>query len=105
MQKSKLAVWGGLKIAMKRREAKSKGEMERYTHMNAEFQRIARRDKKAFLSHQCKEIEENKLDIISFNLVATNCKLARVDIRRFLTQILLLNIILVFCWCGYFLRT
>ena len=105
MQKSKLAVWGGLKIAMKRREAKSKGEMERYTHMNAEFQRIARRDKKAFLSHQCKEIEENKLDIISFNLVATNCKPARVDIRRFLTQILLLNIILVFCWCGYFLRT
>ena len=59
MQKSKLAVWGGLKIAMKRREAKSKGEMERYTHMNAEFQRIARRDKKAFLSEQCKEIEEN----------------------------------------------
>ena len=54
-----MAVWGGLKIAMKRREAKSKGEMERYTHMNAEFQRIARRDKKAFLSHQCKEIEEN----------------------------------------------
>ena len=44
---------------MKRREAKSKGEKERYTHLNAEFQRIARRDKKAFLSHQCKEIEEN----------------------------------------------
>ena len=43
---------------MKRREAKSKGEMERYTHLNAEFQRIARRDKKAFLSDQCKEIEE-----------------------------------------------
>ena len=45
---------------MKRREAKSKGEKERYTHLNAEFQRIARRDKKAFLSDQCKEIEENK---------------------------------------------
>ena len=43
----------------KRREAKSKGEKERYTHLNAEFQRIARRDKKAFLGDQCKEIEEN----------------------------------------------
>ena len=48
-----------LQIAEKRREAKGKGEDERYTHLNAEFQRIARRDKKAFLSHQCKEIEEN----------------------------------------------
>ena len=48
-----------LYIAMKRREAKIKGEKERYTHLNAEFQRIARRDKKAFLSDQCKEIEEN----------------------------------------------
>ena len=53
-----MAVWGGLKIAVKRREAKSKGERERYKHLNAEFQRIARRDKKAF-SDQCKEIEEN----------------------------------------------
>ena len=44
---------------MKRREVKSKGEKERHTHLNAEFQRIARRDKKAFLSNQCKEIEEN----------------------------------------------
>ena len=44
---------------MKRREAKSKGEKERYMHLNAEFQRIARRDKKAFLSDQCKEIEQN----------------------------------------------
>ena len=44
---------------MKRREVKSKGEKERYSHLNAEFQRIARRDKKAFLSDQCKEIEEN----------------------------------------------
>ena len=44
---------------MKKREAKSKGEKEKYTHLNAEFQRIARRDKKAFLSDQCKEIEEN----------------------------------------------
>ena len=48
-----------LQIAVKRREAKSKGEMETYTHLNAEFQRIPRRDKKAFLSDQCKEIEEN----------------------------------------------
>ena len=49
-----------LQIAVKRREAKSKGEKERYTHLNAEFQRIATKDKKAFLSDQCKEIEENK---------------------------------------------
>ena len=48
-----------LQIAVKRREAKGKGEKERYTHLHAEFQRIARRDKKAFLSDQCKEIEEN----------------------------------------------
>ena len=48
-----------LQIAVKRREAEGKGEQERYTHLNAEFQRIARRDKKAFLSDQCKEIEEN----------------------------------------------
>ena len=49
----------GLQIALKRREAKGKGEKERYTHLNAEFQRIARRDKKAFLRDQCKEMEEN----------------------------------------------
>ena len=48
-----------LQIAVKRREAKSKGEKERYSHLNAEFQSIARRDKKTFLSDQCKEIEEN----------------------------------------------
>ena len=47
-----------LQIAQKRREAKGKGEKEKYTHLNAEFQRIARRDKKAFLSDQCKETEE-----------------------------------------------
>ena len=61
-QKWKKAKWlseEALQIAVKRREAKSKGEKERYTHLNAEFQRIARRDKKAFLSNQCKEIEEN----------------------------------------------
>ena len=48
-----------LQIAVKRREAKSRGEKERYSHLNAEFQRIARRDKKAYLSDQCKEIAEN----------------------------------------------
>ena len=61
-KKSKKANWlseGALQIAAKRREAKSKGEKERYTHLNTEFQRIARRDKKAFLSDQCKEIDEN----------------------------------------------
>ena len=57
--KSKMAIWGGLTNSCERREVKSKGEKERYTHLNAEFQRIARRDKKAFLSDQWKEIEEN----------------------------------------------
>ena len=51
-----MAVWAGLKITKKRREAKGKGEKERYTHLNAEFQRIARRDERAFLSDQRKEI-------------------------------------------------
>ena len=59
MQKSKMAVWGGLINSVKRREVKSKGEKQRYKHLNAEFQRIARRDKKAFLGDQCKEIGEN----------------------------------------------
>ena len=62
-KKCKKAKWlseKALHIAEKRREAKSKGEKERYTHLNAEFQRIARRNKKAFLSDQCKKIEENK---------------------------------------------
>ena len=61
-KKCKKAKWlseEALKIAVKRREGKSKGEKERHTHLNAEFQRIARRDKKGFLSDQCKEIEEN----------------------------------------------
>ena len=60
-KKCKKAKWSeeALQIAEKRKEAKGKGEKERYTHLNAEFQRIARRDKKAFLSDQCKEIEEN----------------------------------------------
>ena len=58
-RKAKWLSGEALKIAVKRREAKSKGEKERYKHLNAEFQRIAWRDKKAFLSDQCKEIEEN----------------------------------------------
>ena len=61
-KKCKKAKWlsgEALQIAVKRREAKSKGEKERHKHLNAEFQRIARRDKKAFLSDQCKEIVEN----------------------------------------------
>ena len=59
MQKKKRLSEEALQRAMKRREVKNKGEKERYTHLNAEFQRIARRDKKAFLRDQCKEIEEN----------------------------------------------
>jgi len=59
MQKAKWLSEEALQIAEERREAKGKGEKERYTHLNAEFQRIARRDKKVFLSDQCKEIEEN----------------------------------------------
>ena len=59
MQKGKWLSEKVLKIAEKRREAKGKGEKERYTHLNSEFQRLARRAKKAFLSNKCKEIEEN----------------------------------------------
>ena len=58
-KKAKWLSGEALQIAVKRREAKSKGEKERHKHLNAEFQRIARRDKKAFFSNQCKEIEEN----------------------------------------------
>ena len=74
-KKCKKAKWlseEDLQIAVKRREAKSKGEKERYKHLNAEFQRIARKDKKAFLSDQCKEIEANnrmgKIEISSREL-------------------------------------
>ena len=59
MKKEKWLSEEGLQMAMKRREVKGKGEKERYTHLNAEFQRIARRDKKAFLGDQCKELEES----------------------------------------------
>ena len=63
-KKCKKAKWlsgEALQIAVERREVKSKGEKERYKHLNAEFQRMARRDKKAFFSYQCKEIEENNI--------------------------------------------
>ena len=70
-KKYKKAKWmseEALQIAVKRREGKSKGEKERYTHLNAEFQRIARRDKKDFLSDQCKEVEENNTMGMTRNL-------------------------------------
>ena len=54
-----MAVWGGLTNSSEKKRSKKKGEKERYKHLNAEFQRIARRDKKAFFRDQCKEIEEN----------------------------------------------
>ena len=60
MQKPKWLSEEALQIAVKRREAKNKGEKERFAHLNAEFQRIARRDKKVFFNDQCKEIEESK---------------------------------------------
>ena len=74
-KKCKKAKWlskEALQIAMKRREVKSKGEKERYTHVNAEFQRIARRDKKTFLSNQYKEIEWERLEISSRKLYQGN---------------------------------
>ena len=71
INKCKKAKWlseEALQISLKRREAKSKGEKERYSHLNAEFQGIARRDKKAFLSDQCKEIEENNRMVMTRDL-------------------------------------
>ena len=59
MQKRKMAVWGGLTNSCEKMKSKKLGQKERYRHLNAEFQRIARRDKKAFLSNQCKEMEED----------------------------------------------
>ena len=60
MQKSKIAVWGGFTKSCEKKRSEKQREKDRYKHLNAEFQRIARRDMKAFLSNQCKEIEENK---------------------------------------------
>ena len=59
MHKSKMAVWGGLTNSCEMKRSEKQRRKERYSHLNAEFQRIARRDKKTFLSNQCKEIEEN----------------------------------------------
>ena len=74
---------------MKRREAKGKGEKERYTHLNVEFQRIARRDKKSFLSDQCKEIEENsrveRLDLSSRKLEIVQVQCMRQGARGWCT--------------------
>ena len=78
-KKCKRAKWlseKALQIAVKRREAKSKGEKERYSHLNAAFQRIARRQKKAFLSDQCKEIEENN------RMVKTRDLFKKLEIQR-----------------------
>ena len=75
MKKAKWSSEEALQIAEKRKDMKGEGEKERYTHLNAEFQRIARRDKKAFFSDQCKEIEENnrkgRLEISSRKLEIT----------------------------------
>ena len=93
-KKCKKAKWlsgEALQIAVKRREAKSKGEKERYKHLNSEFQRIARRDKKAFLSDQCKEIEENNrmgktrfkgLDLITECLMNYGCRFVTLYSRQ-----------------------
>ena len=85
-KKCKKAKWlseEALQIAVKRREAQSKGEKEKYTHLNAQFQRITRRDKKAFLSDQCKEIEEKieweRLDISSRKLDTKGTFHAKMD--------------------------
>ena len=72
MQISKMAVWEALQIAAKRREVKSKGEKQRYKHLNAEFQRIARRDKKAFPSDQCKEYYQSDFGVD--HLVMSICR-------------------------------
>ena len=58
MPQTKMAVWGGLTHSCEEKRSENRGEKERYTHLNPEFQRVARRNKKTFLSHQCKEIEE-----------------------------------------------
>ena len=69
-----------LQTAEKRREAKGKGEKERYTHLNAEFQRIARRDKKAFLSDQCKEIKNNRM--VKTRDLSRNIEIPREHFRQ-----------------------
>ena len=84
-KKCKKAKWlseEGLLIAVKRRDVKSKVEKERYKHLNAEFQRTARRDKKAFLSDQCKEIEENRMGKNTYNSIQNKTKQLNRKIRH-----------------------
>ena len=87
-KKCKKAKWlseEALQIAVKRREAESKGEKKRYTHLNAEFQRIARRDKKAFLSDQCKEIEK-KIEWERLEISSRKLEIPREHFMRRWTQ-------------------
>ena len=82
-KKCKKAKWlseDALQITVKRREAKSKGEKERYSHLNAEFQRIARRNKKVFLSDQCKEIQKSKM--AAWGGLTNNCEKKRSKKQR-----------------------
>ena len=79
-KKCKKAKWlseEALQIAEKRREVKGKGEKERYTHLNAEFQRIARRDKKAFLSDQCKKVEGNNIEWERLEIASKKVEISR----------------------------
>ena len=85
-KKAKWLSGDALQIAVKRREAKSKGEKQRYKHLNAEFQRIARRDKKAFFSYQCKEIEEGFLISPCYSLELCIQRIARRDNKAFLSD-------------------
>ena len=85
-KKCKQAKWlseEALQIGVKRREVKSKGEKERYKHLNAEFQRIARRDKKAFLSNQCKVIEENNTKKIRDTKGTFHAKMGLIKDRNY----------------------
>ena len=75
-----------LQIAVKRREAKSKGEKERYKHLNSEFQRIARRDKKAFLSDQCKEIQKNNRIITEWERLETSSRKLEISREYFMQR-------------------
>ena len=82
MQKSKMLLEEALQIAVKIRDVKSKGEMKRYSHLNAKFRRIARRDKKAFLSEQCKEIEENNRMVKTRDLFKKIFSRLEISLRR-----------------------
>ena len=83
MQKSKMAVWGGLTNSCEKKRSEKQGEKERYKHLNAQFQSIARRDKKAFLSDQCKEIE------VIYKIALSSCISSNFSIsthRHFITS-------------------